>query len=127
MPEIPRLVLLLTGAGFIGFGVAYALWPVPMGGLTDVAPATPTARVDFTATYGGFQIGFGFFLIACVRATGWLTPGLLAATAALTGFAVVRGAGALLSRGRVRGTIWIGLALELAGVALNAWALTLVR
>jgi hypothetical protein len=121
--SIPWLVLLFTGLGFIGFGLAYTLWPVRMGALTDVAPGTPTALADFMATYGGFQIGFGLFLLACTRSSEWLAPGLWAAAAALAGFASARGLGSLLSRARVRRTIWFGLVLELVGVALNAWAL----
>jgi hypothetical protein len=125
--SIPWLILLLTGLGFLGFGIAYALAPVRLGALTDVAPATPTARADFTATYGGFQIGFGVFLLACTRAAGWVAPGLWAATAALAGFASVRGIASLLGPGQVRRSIWFGLALERGGVALNAWALSQVR
>lgn len=127
MVSMPWLVVLLTGLGFIGFGIAYALWPDRMGALTDVAPSTPTAVADFTATYGGFQIGFGVFLLACTRTEGWLAPGLWSATAALAGFASVRALASLLRRGAVRGTIWFGLALELGALALNAWALGQVR
>lgn len=127
MVSIPWLVLLLTGLGFVGFGIAYTLWPIRMGSLTDVAPSTPTACADFTATYGGFQIGFGVFLLACTRDDGWLAPGLWGATAALAGFASVRGLATLLRQGAVRGSIWFGLALELVAVALNAWALGQVR
>ena len=127
MVSIPWLVLLSTGLGFIGFGIAYILWPGRMGALTDVAPTTATALADFTATYGGFQVGFGVFLLACSRSADWLAPGLWAATAALAGFASVRGAMSLLSRARVRASIWFGLGLELVGMALNAWALAQVR
>jgi hypothetical protein len=125
--SIPWLVLLLTGVGFVGFGVAYTLWPVHMAALTDLALPTPTARSDFTATYGGFQVGFGAFLLACTHDVAWLEPGLWAATAALAGFASVRGLALLWSRGRVRRSIWFGLGLELVGVALNTWALGQVR
>jgi Domain of unknown function (DUF4345) len=125
--SVPWLVLLLAGIGFIGFGVAYALWPVRMAALTDLALPTPTARADFTATYGGFQLGFGVFLLVCTRDAGWLEPGLWAATAAVAGFASVRGLAILSSRGRVRRSIWFGLVLELVGVVLNAWALSQVR
>jgi hypothetical protein len=117
------LVLLVTGVGFIGFGGAYAVWPQRMAAVTDVALPTPTARADFAATYGGFQLGFGVFLIACTRQAAWLEPGLWAAGAALAGLATLRGVGLLLSGGQVRRSIWFGLGLELIGVGLNAWAL----
>lgn len=124
--SVPCLILLLTGLGFIGLGAAYLLKPTRMAALTDLTLATPTARADFAAIYGGFELGFGIFLLACTRHPGWLEPGLWAATAALAGFASARGGVVLASGGRVRGSIWFALVLELLGVALNGWAVAQV-
>lgn len=126
MSSAPSLILLAAGVGFIGFGVAYALRPAQMARLTDLTLTTPTARADFVATYGGFQIGFGLFLLACSREVSWLVPGLWATLAALGGFASLRVLTALLQHGRVRGSIWLGLGLEVLGIALSAWGLTQV-
>jgi len=123
---MPHLVLLLTALGFCGFGLAYALRPAPMAALTDLALPSPSARADFMATYGGCQVGFGLFLLACTRDPAWLAPGLWAGTAVLAGFAGARGLGIMAGAGRVRATIWIGLAVELAGALLNGWALARV-
>jgi hypothetical protein len=84
---------------------------------------TPSARADFAATYGGFQLGFGLFLLACTRTQGWIEPGLWAAVAALAGFAAVRIVGILRAGGSVHWGIWFALALEVAGVGLNLWGL----
>ena len=124
--SVPSLVLVLIGAGFIGFGAAYALRPDRMAALTDLTLTSPTAHADFVATYGGFQIGFGLFLLACAREVTWHAPGLWAAVAALGGFASFRALAMLLHRGRVRGSVRFGLGLELFGVALSLWALTKV-
>jgi hypothetical protein len=94
-----------------------------MAGLTDLTLTSPTARADFVATYGGFQIGFGLFLLACIRNDTWLESGLWAATAALGGFASLRVLTMVLNRGRVRRTIWLGLGLEVLGLALTTWGL----
>jgi Domain of unknown function (DUF4345) len=123
----PSLILVLAGLGFAGFGVAYALRPAAMARLTDLILTSPTARADFVATYGGFQIGFGLFLLACSRQAAWIVPGLWATIAALAGFASLRGLTLLVHGGRVRGSIWFGLGLELVGLALGAWGLTQVR
>jgi hypothetical protein len=122
--SVPSLILILVGAGFFGFGAAYALRPARMAALTDLTLTSPTARVDFVATYGGFQIGFGIFLLGCAREITWQVPGLWAAVAALGGFASFRALAMLLHRGRVRGSLWFALGLELCGVALSLWALT---
>jgi hypothetical protein len=124
---MPQLVLLLTGLGFCGFGLAYAFWPGRMAALTDLPLPTPSARGDFMATYGGCQVGLGLFLLACARHAAWLTPGLWAGTAVLAGLGGARGLGILLGSGRVRATIWAGLAIELTGAVLNAWALGRAR
>ena len=119
----PTLILILVGVGFIGFGVAYALRPAPMAALTDLTLTSPTALADFVATYGGFQIGFGVFLLACARRASWLEPGLWAAVAALAGFASLRLLAILRHRGRVRSSIWFGLGLELVGLGLGLWGI----
>ncbi|HEX6434151.1 MAG TPA: DUF4345 family protein [Gemmatimonadales bacterium] len=125
MSTLPTVVLFLTGIGFLGFGAAAALSPSRTAAFTQLLLPTPTARTDFAATYGGFQLGFGLFLIACTQTQGWIEPGLWAAVAALAGFAVVRVLGILLAGGRVHWGIWFALALELVGTALNLWGLRL--
>ena len=119
----PTLILLLTGVGFIGFGGAYALLPRRMAALTQVEIPTASARTDFAATYGGFQLGFGCFLLTCTRNPSWLAPGILAGAAALAGFAGIRLLGIVASRGRVTAAIWVALTIELTGLALNIWGL----
>lgn len=116
----PRGTLVVTGLGFIGFGLAYALWPLPMARLTEIPLPTATARIDFAATYGGFQLGFGLFLLGCARREPWTQPGLWAATAALTGLALMRLQGLVAAGGQVAPTIWVGLALEAGAALLNA-------
>src|SRR5919108_5202325 len=92
----PSLILILIGAGFIGFGAAFALRPARMAALTGLSLTSPTARADFVATYGGFQFGFGLFLLACALETSWQVPALWAAVAALGGFASFRALAILL-------------------------------
>jgi hypothetical protein len=124
---LPRIVLWLSAAGFVGFGLAFAICPVPMASVTDIALPTPTARVDFGATYGGFQLGFGIFLAICARRPGWIEAGLCAAAAALAGFASIRLLGIVLRPGPIASAIYVGLVLELTGVVLNGWALRRVQ
>lgn len=123
MSALSTAILFLTGLGFIGFGAAAALSPARIAALTQLMLPTPSARADFAATYGGFQIGFGAFLVACTVTQGWVEPGFWAAVAALSGFALVRTGGILRAGGRVHSAIWIALVLEVSGTVLNLWAL----
>jgi hypothetical protein len=111
----PRSLLLLIGLGFLGFGVGYALWPLPMARLTDIPLPSPTARVDFAATYGGLQIGLGIFLLKCARRAIWFDAGLWAAAAALTGMVLIRLQSILVAAGPVTRAIWIGVTMEALG------------
>jgi hypothetical protein len=120
--RVPRLILLLTALGFLGFGAAFTLWPLPLARVIEIPLPTATARIDFAATYGGFELGFGAFLLACLRKPEWLQAGLWASAAALTGFAAVRLQSILFASGVPLQRIYAFLALELFGAALAWWA-----
>jgi hypothetical protein len=125
--SLPRAILGFTAIAFIGFGVAFTLWPEPMAGMTDLRLPSATARVDFAATYGGFELGFGAFLLLCLRRPPWVEAGLWAGLLALAGFAAVRTLTLLVGGGPVRPAIFVALALELSGVLLIGWALGRLR
>ena len=124
---LPRAVLVLTGLGFIGFGLAYTLGPLPMARLTEIPLPTPSARINFAATYGGLQLGFGIFLLRCVARPAWTEPGLWAATATLAGLGLVRAQSLATVGGAATQPIWVGLALELGCALLNGIALWQLR
>jgi hypothetical protein len=124
---LPRMVVALTSFGFVGFGLAYTLWPLPMARLTDILLPTPTARIDFAATYGGLQIGFGLFLLICVRRPAWTEPGLWAAALALSGLVLVRLQSLAAVGGQATLPIWLGLALELGAALANGIVLRRLR
>ena len=127
-PKTPaRIVLWIIGLGFVGVGLAFTLWPLPMGRVVEIPLPTPTARIDFAATYGGFELAFGIFLLACARRTDWLAPGLWASTAALAGFALVRTMGLLAAAGPATRPIFVALALEVTGAVLSVLALLHLR
>lgn len=121
--SLPRAVLLLAGIAFTGFGLAFTLWPLPMGRLVEIPLPTPTARIDFAATYGGFELGFGAFLLVCARRAAWLVPGLWATASALAGFAMVRLLGLALAAGPATRPIFVGLGLELTGFVISVLTL----
>ena len=122
-----RVVLWIAGLMFVGFGLAFTLWPLPAARVVEIPLPTPTARIDFAATYGGFSLGFGAFLLACTRRPAWLEPGLWSVAAALAGLASVRTQGILAAAGPPLPVIFIGLAVEITGVAVSLLALRHLR
>jgi hypothetical protein len=118
---LSRAILWLLAFGFAAFGVAYAGWPAAMASLTDISLPSATARVDFMATYGGFQLGFAAFLGWCAVRGHLVRVGLLAAGWALLGFASLRLLGILLNREAVSLGLYAALAMEVVGTALAFW------
>ena len=98
-----------------------------MAQLTDIQLPTATARIDFAATYGGFELGFATFLLLSLRRRTWLESGLWAGVLSLGGFAAVRLISLAVSHVPVRPVIFLALALELLGVLLNLWGLWAMR
>lgn len=118
---LPRLVLWLDVLAFAGFGLAFVLYPRTLATLVDLQLTTPTARVDFVSTYGGFELGFALFLALCTRRDDRVSLGLLAAALCLGGFAAVRLIG-LVALDGLRPIVHLLLALELVGVTISLWA-----
>jgi hypothetical protein len=93
---MPRFVLGLAAVLFAGLGVLFAVRPHWTAGFVDIALPTNTATIDFIATYGGFQLGFGIFLFLCLARPERVRLGLLASGCAVAGFGVTRAIGLLL-------------------------------
>lgn len=119
--RIAQLVVWLSALTIGGFGLAFTLRPVAMAALVEIPLASPTARIDFSATYGGFELGVASYLVICARRATWVRPGLMLSGSALAGFAAVRLLGILLEP-RVQPLLYILLLAEVAGAFLSFWA-----
>ena len=123
----PRIALLLPALGFLGFGVAYTLWPLPMARMTDITLPTPNARIDFAAISGGVQLALGVFFFIASRRPAWLEPGLWAAAAVFGGLVLVRLPSMLAIGEKPTRVIFIALAIEIIGFLICGHALRTVR
>lgn len=123
--RIARIVLGLTALVFFVMAVALLARP-QLAALVDLAPTTPTARVELAAMYSGLELGVAAFLALCAFFGGArLRPGLLLGGFALGGLGTVR-VGVALAVGPVAPLMyWFALA-ELLGAALCFWAATRV-
>jgi hypothetical protein len=120
--RVARAVLWLYSLLFALFGAASVLAPLFIAATADIVLPTATARIDFAATYGGFEFGVAAFLAFCAQRHERVRLGLLATAFCLAGFALTRGIGIVLVKGEVRPILYLLLAIELSGVALSLWA-----
>jgi Domain of unknown function (DUF4345) len=87
---VSRVVLVFLGLTVFGFGLAFTLRPIEMAQVVDISLFTPTARTDFRAVYGGFELGFGLFLLTCAVRRHLVRVGLQAAAWVALGTATAR-------------------------------------
>jgi len=123
MPTSRRIIwrgrtLRILALGFAGFGLAYVVRAPQMAALTGIVLPTPTASIDFAATYGGAQLGLAMFLGFCARERPRYRLGLLAGGWTLAGIGAVRLVGLVLARGGAAPVLYAGLAIELLAAAL---------
>lgn len=90
MMIISRVLLVLLGLMFLGFGLAFLIRPVAVAGWVDIRAESATARTELRAFYGGLEVGLAVFLFAGAAVGGaWLKPalamGLLASAGPVAG------------------------------------------
>jgi hypothetical protein len=117
----PRVVLFLSAAVFAFFGAWGFVAPEKLVALVDVGVPSATARADVRAQYGGFMLGLGAFLFACLYRPRWTMPGLAASAFTLTGFALARAISVITSDpdGMPAAVIYYLMAAEAAGAVLS--------
>lgn len=119
---LARWILGVIGVTFVAIGAGFLVRPVSWAAWLEIALPTATARTDLRATYGGFDLAFGIFLLVAARRADWVAPGLVANALALGGFAAGRLLGFAVERS-VSPRLVPFLLIELAGVALSLLAL----
>jgi hypothetical protein len=88
-----------------------------MAGYVDIQLPTSMAKTDLRATYGGFEWGFGLFLLYCALKKEHLLTGLLAASVCIGGFGISRVFG-ILADGQPTSMMVAFVAIELTSSAV---------
>lgn len=105
-------IYLLGMAGFsLLFGLAYLLAPISMVEPAGFGPLSGAATTDVRATYGGFQLGLGAFLLWAAREEANHPSALLLIAFSLGAVFLSRLAG-LGMDGELTGFHALGLAIE---------------
>ena len=71
------IVLWVGGLGFLGFGVAFLLAPLPTIALAGLQLQGAVAATELMAFYGGLEIALGALLVACALRPARRADGLL--------------------------------------------------
>ncbi len=135
MERFARLLLGISGAIFMGYGVICWLDPEKPAELAGLFVATHNGYAEMAAMYGGLQLGFGSILFVSAFMKSYLRPGLWLIAICIGNLAVARGSVAFrgvdptfdLAAGRVGITMssgftaytWAALAFE-AFIVLGA-------
>jgi hypothetical protein len=94
--KLAKILLIGSAIIFVLVGTAFLFVPQQYAAVLEISAATPLARTDLRATYGGLELGIGIFLVLCLVRRGWIEPGLWALALATGGFATGRVIGCAL-------------------------------
>ena len=79
MNRFSALLIALAGLGFLAFGLAFLVSPLPTLAAAGLVLEGPIAATELRAFYGGLELGLGGYLLVCAwqpsqrRAGLWLT------------------------------------------------------
>ncbi len=112
-----RAFVWIAAAIFVVAGLSYLISPASLTQATGVS-ADASGLTDIRANYGGFQLGFGVFLVWCARAR--VSTGLLL-TALVLGAVLLSRVAGLLTDGSVTTYHLSALAFEVTLTTLALW------
>lgn len=118
-----RIYLLFVAAMSLVFGAIYFIAPAIMTDPTGFGVLAPAALTDVRATYGGFQLGSGLFLLWSAAQPQRMRTALLLVALTFAAVAICRGIGLLID-GSATSFLVNALITEVVLTALALFALT---
>jgi len=77
MNVLAKVLLWLSGLGYVGFGVAFLMAPLRSMALAGIELHGAIAATELRAFYGGLELALGGLIVAAALAPGRLRDGLL--------------------------------------------------
>ncbi len=65
MAILARLLLIISGLLFVGYGLYFFLHPAELGAMLGAALENPIAMTEVRAVYGGMSLSLGGLLVYC--------------------------------------------------------------
>jgi hypothetical protein len=91
-----RIYLRFMGAMSVLFGLVYLFSPESMTAPTGFGALSPAATTDVRATYGGFQLGLGAFLLWAAADAGRVRTALVLVALTIGAIGLCRATGLVL-------------------------------
>jgi hypothetical protein len=117
-----RLILGLSAAGLLGFGLLMLIAPAALLASIGIVLQSPEALSEIRAFYGGLEIGLGLALLFCLIQPGMLRQGLALSALCYGSVALCR-AGAMLFDGSGGSFLYSALVLEATLCLASIWAM----
>lgn len=117
-----RLLLIIAGLGFVGFGAAFMIAPLETLGAAGIELSGDLAATELRAFYGGMELGIGGLLVAAALQPAHWRSGLWLCLASYGGIGLARLCGILIA-GSATPFLWFALATELSLGGLAALGL----
>ena len=114
-----RILVWLSAAICAGIGLFVLAAPDRAAASVEIVLGTPTARIDFTATYGGMCVGIAAWLGFCGLRVEFLRSALFGVAAVFGGLALGRLV-AIAGGAHPEPIMWAFLAIELSFAAAAA-------
>lgn len=121
MRHLAPIALWLGGLGFLAFGLAFLVAPLPTFALTGLSLDGPVAAAEIMAFYGGLELALGALVLACALRPARRRDGLLLMGVAYAAIGLSRLAG-MLVHGADSPFLRAALLLELGLAVLAALA-----
>lgn len=117
----PRVVLWLSGAGFLAFGLLFLVDPAGTIDTVGIRLDSAVSVIEIRAMYGGLEIGLGVFFFVAAFRERWVRAGLGAQILTMGGLAAGRGIG-MLAAGQADRLMVLYLAVEIGAAVIGVLA-----
>ncbi|MDV6234515.1 DUF4345 domain-containing protein [Leptospira ellisii] len=119
---ISKLYILLNVAVYLGFGIAFILFPIRFASMIGITFEGSAALADFRAMYGGLCLGIEIVLFLGYLREEWRKFAILLSVTTAGGLLFGR-LYTLFLDGPGNEYIYVSMATEIGAVAIGAWLL----
>ncbi|TGK07375.1 DUF4345 domain-containing protein [Leptospira semungkisensis] len=119
---VTQIFLFMNLAVYLGFTVAFFLYPIPLAEMIGFSIHSSAALADFRAMYSGLCFGVGFLIFYGLTRPDFKSPAILLSVTSAGGLFIAR-LYTLLLNGPGNEYIYLSMITEIGSVCIGAWLL----